>query len=195
MPHQTKESTSTAPSLHSDALSTIASTASSLDAMPTSPLAMIDALTGLPLHQKPGDAPVLPASPTLTDDLVALDQSTYLPLQDHMATAELSRPVAVVDARPNEEPKRKSPPLAPKKKTHFADGFARPEGGQTNAADAQRMKSPVIVELSTNVIVRTSTDVFAARMLIQPRLKTNTASSPHCHPTSQHVTSAHKAPS
>lgn len=153
MPHQPKESTSTAASLHSDALSTIASTSSSLDARPTSPLVIIDSLTGLPMLQKPGDAPIMPASPTIPDHLAALQQATDFPVQDHMATAELSHPIAVVDARPNDEPKRKPPPPAARKKTHFADGFADSEGGQNTQADALRIKSPVIVELQTNVIV------------------------------------------
>jgi hypothetical protein len=85
-----------------------------------------------------------------------LDQSTDFAVQDHLATAELSHPVSVVDSRPNDPPKRKLPPLAPRKKTHFAEEFDDQEerGRRNTSADALRMKSPVIVELRTNVIVR-----------------------------------------
>jgi hypothetical protein len=143
MPHQAKESTSTAASLHSDALSTVPSTASSLDARPSSPLAIIDVMTGLPLLQKPGDAPDLP---------VADEQSIDLPLRDHMASPEPAR--AVSDAAAHQNVKRTSPP-APRKKTHFAEQLGLAEDGVSNSADALRIKSPVIVELRTNVIVCT----------------------------------------
>jgi hypothetical protein len=149
MPHETKESTSTAASLPSDALSTIPSTASSLDARPTSPLAIVDTSSGLLVLQKPA------LSRFLLDDHCDPEQSAHPPLQDQMATAELSPPLAASNVRQNQEMKRKSPPLTHKKKTHFVEDFGYTEEVDTNSADSLRMKSPVIVELRTNVIVRT----------------------------------------
>jgi hypothetical protein len=98
----------------------------------------------------------------MADDLVALKQSANFPLQD-MATADMSHAVVASDPRPNEEAKRKSPPPAPKKKTHFVGGFGLQEDGRTNSADALRMRSPVIVELRTNVIVCASISSLADR--------------------------------